>query len=693
MKKRLIYFVLITILNFMIYQVVRSAPSSERKIYFKNNVIDTLQFREDLKYFNELNKRNYDSLLIEGHNLLEQSEPLNFKWGLFISNFEISFAYLKLGNLDSAMHYANSTMLIAQNDSTPEWLANSHKRLGTCYEAMNNFGEAIFHYIECEKIARSNNLNELVIDILNSKGILYRKMKDYRTALDHFNSILNEFSGSLSNFDRFRVTNNIANVYYDKKLYNQALKSFNKAKDYALATGDSINISLVNQNLGNVFFQQNQLDKAEKYILESLRYFEKSNEKATQERLYRTMGSIQTQKKRFAEAEKYFLKSIKLAQQLENMRTIGLNYHNMATTFQMWRKSDPSNLDLYLKENNCLRGELIYKDSLYLTESTEKIHELEKKYETEKKNNQIALLEKEAEIQKSRQMLLYVGMGILILIMGILAVLFQYVKKTNNSLLVKTQRIESQKKQIQTQNDQLEKSINTQNKLFSIIAHDLRSPLASISTIGVLLKVAFEQKSISEANKLVLKLEQRNKQVLQLTDNLLNWASSQTGKIIFIPEKCSLDVLLEESVSVFEETTNQKNIDIKIKTSADSDIFIDSITIKTVFRNLINNAIKYTHQGGTVTISHFIENREAIVKISDTGIGIPKYIQNIIFEVTDKKQQPGTLGEKSSGLGLVVCKEFVERNNGRIWLTSVEGKGSDFFVALPLFKTSLDTNV
>ena len=674
---------------FQIYQVVRSTPP-ERKIYFKNNVIDTLQFQKDLKLFNELNKRNYDSLLIEGKNLLEQSELLEFRWGLFISNFEISYAYLKLGNLDSALHYANKTMLIAK-DGAPEWLANSHKRLGTCYEAMDDFEKAIYHYIECEKIARANNLDELVIDILNSKGILYRKMDDYKTALQHFTSILKEYPNSLTAFDRFRVENNIANVYYDQGLFDRALESFNKAREYAMATGDSIHISRINQNLGNIFFRKNQFDKAESYILESIRYFEKSNEKATLESLFRTMGSIQTRKRNFAEAERYFIMSMKLAKQINNIRVIALNYHNLAVNFKKWRIQEPFNNKLLKRENTCLHAEIAYKDSLHDIESTEKIHELEKKYETEKKNNQIALLEKETEVQKNRQMFLYIGMGILVMIMGILVVSFQYVKKTNNTLLIKNQRIELQKKQIQLQNNQLEVSINTQNKLFSIIAHDLRSPLASISNIGILLKTAFEQKNIDLAKELVQKLEQRNDQVLQLTDNLLSWASTQTDKIIFTPEKCSLNDILHESASVFEGNIAQKDINFKIEPSNDTDIFVDDITIKTVFRNLINNAIKYTWKGGNVTISHFVENKKAIVKISDTGIGISQYIQNIIFEVTDKKQQPGTQGEKSSGLGLVVCKEFVERNNGRIWFTSIEGKGSDFYVALPLFKNNTNS--
>lgn len=686
MKRYLIYLILTTTLIFRVYQYACSIPASERKIYFKDNIIDTLQFRVDLKYFNELNKSNYDSLLMEGYNLLNQSRAIDFTWGLFIANFEISYAHLNMGTIDSAMYYANITMGIAEKNGEPEWVANAHKRIGSCYEASSNYEKAIFHYIACEKIARANNLNELLIDILHSKGILYRQMEDYKTALFHFNSIRKEFPESLSSFDQFRIANNIANVYYDQELYDKALEYFNQAKMYAIETGDSIHIALLNQNLGNVLFGQGKYSEAERFIREAIGYFSKTNQKATLEMLYRTMGSIQTRKENFSVAQNYSEQALLIAKQLKNVRLQSANYHNLATNFMNWREKEPSRLDLYTKESACLRYELALQDSLFQLESTKRIHEMEKKYETEKKNNQIALLEKETEVQQNRQLFMFIGMGILVLMMGILVVAFQYVRKTNNTLLAKNQRIESQKQQIQQQNKQLEISIATQNKLFSIIAHDLRSPLASISNIGILLKMTFEKQDYETSEELVTKLAQRNNQILQLTDNLLNWANSQTGKMQFNLEKCNLKRMILESISVFEESLAQKNINLNIQIANDVEIIADDLSIKTVFRNLINNAVKFTKQGGRITINQYIEGDHTIIKISDTGIGIPAYMQDIIFEVSNHKQQTGTEGEKSSGLGLVVCKEFVEHNNGRIWFESTEGTGTDFYVSLPLYQ-------
>ncbi len=303
---------------------------------------------------------------------------------------------------------------------------------------------------------------------------------------------------------------------------------------------------------------------------------------------------------------------------------------------------------------------------------------------------QIALLEKEAKARQNREMFMVAGMGILVFIMAILIVLFLYVKRTNRVLLQENHRIELQKKQIQDQNKRLEISINTHNKLFSIIAHDLRSPLASISNIGVLLKMAFDRNDQQMSEELIDKLSQRNTQVLQLTDNLLSWASSQAGKIRFVPGRFNLKTILQETISVFEENLIQKNIKFELKISDNIEIFADNATIKTVFRNLINNAVKFTHDGGMINIRHRIEDKQVIVQVSDTGIGIPENIQDIIFDINDQKQQPDTWGERSTGLGLAVCKEFVERNNGRIWLNSTKGKGSNFHVSIPLYTNEIE---
>ena len=688
MKKHLIYLILIMNLVVQVYQSACSMALPEKKIYFKGNIIDTIQFRNDLKYFNELNKGNSEMLLFEAQNLLQQSKAINLDWGLFISNLEISFAYLKLGVLDSALYYANITMKIADADGDPEWIANAQKRLGSCYEASSNYEQAMVHFIECEKIARAHKLRELIIDIIHAKGTIYRKMKEYDKALELFNSVSKEFPDSLSSFDQFRIANNIASVYYNQEQYEKALKYFMQAKGYAEDTGDSIHIALINQNLGNILYVQKKFNDAEKYIMDAIQYYEEANDKAPLGILIQTLGNILSSKNSFPRAERAYRRSLELAKQMNNIRLQIANYYNLSLNFKRWREKEPSRYDLFEKENSCLQIVVNLKDSLAKIESSVKILEVEKKYETEKKNNQIALLEKETEVQQNRQMFMFIGMVVLVVLIGVLVVAFQYVRKTNNTLLTKNQRIELQKQQIQDQNKQLGIAINTQNKLFSIIAHDLRSPLASISNIGILLKMAFDNNDFETSRELVSKLSQRNNQILQLTDNLLNWAQSQTGKIKFNIGKCNLSILVKESASLFEESLVQKNIKLNLEIN-DIEVLADSLSIKTVFRNLINNAVKFTNKGGQISISNFRNENQAVVKISDTGIGIPEYMQKMIFEISDRKQQLGTEGEKSSGLGLVVCKEFVEHNDGQIWFESTEGKGTDFYVALPLYSDQI----
>lgn len=647
--------------------------------------IDTVKFRSRLTDLVRVSKENYDSLLFMSRIILCEADELNFDMGKYAANLQISFAHLKLGNNDSALYYAHIAEKIARIKNSQNWLAHAHKRIGTCYKAMADYEKAVYHFIELEKIARGLGDDNLLIDALTNKGITYRAIKDYASALRNFKAISEECPNSMNNFNLFLVDINIGHVFYDQGSYNHALFNFKKAKEYALKIGDSIQIALADQNLGNTFQKMNNLPLAEQHINTALNFYRKTGDKSTMEMLLRTLGVIHLKNGNYSEAEQFFFKSEEIARQMNDKRKVLDNYRNLAKFYNSWREYDPLNVNLFQRENRFLRLSLELQDSLSGIENVEKALELERKYESEKKNNQIAVLEKETEVQKSRQLILYTGMGVLVLLMGVLGVAFQYVRRTNSTLLSKNYQIQAQKNQIENQNKQLERSVNTQNKLFSIIAHDLRSPLASISNISVLLKMSFEKGDCERSESLVGKLEQRNSQVLQLTDNLLNWASTQTGSIKFYPEKCSLKQLLHEVIVLFEENAKQKNIHIVSQWTEDLLVYVDLLSVKTVFRNLMNNAIKFSFSNKEIAVSFFKQENFAIIKFSDQGMGIPEANKGLLFEITNKKQQLGTLGEKSSGLGLIICKEFIEQNGGRIWFESKENIGTDFFVSLPLF--------
>lgn len=685
-KKRVLLFFVFALICIVGLTGLCNASSVEQNTLFnRTSSQDTTGLRYRVGQLDTIARQNLDSLLVKSHRVLKESRQCNYKYGEWVASLQLSLALLNKGDNDSAIYYVNNALKIGNTLGDKNYIAYAHKRLGSCFRATGDFEKSVFHFIECEKYARETNNDLLLIDVLANKGITYRMMKDFSAALRNFNAIPKECPKLMDNFNRFLIESNIGHVYFDQRQYQRALANFTEAKRFALQIGDSLNTALSDRNLGNTYFKLGNYGLAEKYINNALIYYRKMIDRPTVETLLRTKGCIFLGNGKYREAASAFSMSMLLSKQLGDHRTLLSNYRNLASTYRDWRRSEPSNLRLLQQENEFLLKSVLLQDSLFMRENTEKALELERKYDSERKNAQIAVLEKETEIQKSRQLILFTGMGVLVLVMGVLVVAFQYVRKTNRTLLSKNYQIEQQKSQIEVQNKQLGRSINTQNKLFSIIAHDLRSPLASISNISVLLKMNFERGDFEKSESLVGKLEQRNTQVLQLTDNLLNWASSQTGRIKFMSEKLSVKEMLEEIVALFDENARQKNIQITCDFPEDLYVFADILSMKTVFRNLINNAIKFSFPETEVKVSYFQQKDEVIVKISDQGIGIPQESQHILFEITNKKQQLGTNGEKSSGLGLVICKEFVEQNKGRIWMNSVPQKGTNFFVSLPLF--------
>jgi signal transduction histidine kinase len=174
-----------------------------------------------------------------------------------------------------------------------------------------------------------------------------------------------------------------------------------------------------------------------------------------------------------------------------------------------------------------------------------------------------------------------------------------------------------------------------------------------------------------------------SKNLFKLLENLLHWARSQTGNIKYEPEEFIINELFDTNISLVENMVLEKNLEIKQNLESKIKIFADKNMINTVIRNLITNAIKYT-ETGSISIEVFQDNVETKVSIIDTGIGISNDKLDNIFDVMSSKSTHGTRGESGTGLGLILCKEFIERNGGKIWVESTVGKGSEFKFTLPL---------
>ena len=223
----------------------------------------------------------------------------------------------------------------------------------------------------------------------------------------------------------------------------------------------------------------------------------------------------------------------------------------------------------------------------------------------------------------------------------------------------------------------------TKDKLFSIIAHDLRSPFNNILVLCDILKTHITKLEDSDAPVYLGLIHSTAKNTLVLLENLLDWAKSQSGQISFKTEKTIISSVIHEILGLSMSIAQTKGISVKVDVVDEIEVNSDKKILKTVFRNLISNAIKYSKPGGNITISAIDEENLVKVIISDSGVGMDAKTLENLFVITTNNPLPGTLNEKGSGFGLVLCKEFVEKLGGKIWVESEEGRGSNFMFTIP----------
>jgi two-component system, sensor histidine kinase and response regulator len=241
-----------------------------------------------------------------------------------------------------------------------------------------------------------------------------------------------------------------------------------------------------------------------------------------------------------------------------------------------------------------------------------------------------------------------------------------------------------QKKELNKLNETLKDSNSTKDKFFSIIAHDLKNPLGAFKNVTSFLLKNFNTLQEEEKLDFIDLMNQSAHHVYSLLENLLNWSRSQTGRMEFNPEKFDLSMIVNDSIQLLKITADKKEITLINNIAPGTMIFADINMITTVVRNLISNAIKFTHKDGSISVSGYNNINGFIqVEVSDTGIGMNEDIKQKLFNIKHHHTTLGTGNEKGTGLGLILCKEFVEKNNGKIWVESEFNKGSKFCFTIP----------
>jgi PAS domain S-box-containing protein len=255
--------------------------------------------------------------------------------------------------------------------------------------------------------------------------------------------------------------------------------------------------------------------------------------------------------------------------------------------------------------------------------------------------------------------------------------------QSENRLEELIKQLEDTNKKLKESQDELLQVNSMKDKLFSIIAHDLRSPFGALISITQYLADDIEEFSKKEVKEFVQRINQSTKNVFVLLENLLHWSKIQSGNLTSNPVAFDIAYKIDDVTKLLCNIAENKNISVKNEVSADTYVYADEDMIFSVLQNLFSNAIKFTRPGGHISFAAFIKEKVVEISVHDNGIGIPEEIIPKLFDSHYHRTTPGTNEEKGSGFGLVLCNEIMNMNNGKIWVNSNTNKGSTFTFLLP----------
>ena len=257
-------------------------------------------------------------------------------------------------------------------------------------------------------------------------------------------------------------------------------------------------------------------------------------------------------------------------------------------------------------------------------------------------------------------------------------------KLTQNSL-----KIEHQRDELDKQKKKLEELNATKDKFFTIIAHDLKNPFNTVIGLSELLVERYDTYDSNKIKEFIRQINKFSNNAYNLLEDLLKWAKSQTGKIEVKPEKVDVFELAIENMNLFQEKADKKGVKIDTNVKKGLSAFIDRNMICTVLRNLLSNSVKFTNPGDIINIEAKSINEHIEIIVTDTGIGVPEKNLEKIFKIDSDISTLGTANETGTGLGLIISREFVEKNGGTINVKSKEGNGAQFMFTVPIYKEKI----
>ena len=566
---------------------------------------------------------------------------------------------------------------------------------------------AVYYYKIALELAQQNTDDDQEAKMLNSIGGAQYIQGEYDYALDNFVKALNIWRYKKNKIGIARGLNNVALIYNIHGKKENALENHLNSVLLCKEIGDSALLAINYFNISIVNLAMHNYDSALAYANKSVQINKLLNEEDELLKLNNLVGNIYFDRGDFLEAKSSFLKVVnmedidnkwELCYALAGLALVEQKAGNLEKSIFYGNKSlqlakviqakwDIQHTSKILADSYALMGDFenaykfskenkIYSDSIYNEDKENRINYLQLKQE----DFDYIMLAKENEIhverilKKNNQMLLFALVFLFLILLAVFLYRTNRLKtKLNNQLLNKNEEIAAKNKELTQLNA-------TKDAFFRIIGHDLKNPMSTVVSFTDMLQKNYDQFTTEEILGYIGNTKESALNALFLLENLLEWAKSQTGLTTSKPLNYNLSQLINECVSPLYNFIISKSINLTIDVHEDIEATLDKNLTSSIIRNLLSNAIKFTHKKGEISITAQKDNSGILIAVTDNGIGMSKEKLESLFLIEKASSTPGTENEKGTGVGLILCKDFIEKQEGKIWAESDPGKGSSFYI-------------
>lgn len=622
---------------------------------------------------------------------------------------------------DSSLYYANQAEIQLLKNDPDNLLPFLFKQKGKIYMLKNLNERSLFYYRKAyDGFIRLENQLETG-DCAMILGNIYYELADFSEAYFFYMHSLNAYEREGDQMGIAKMQNNLGTVAHEMGRLEEAEKHYLNAFEIYSEYGTVTDQSRSKNNIGLIFYDRKSLDTALIYFKEAVSLLNSdltmsSTEQYILSGIYNNMALAYSDLGEYEMALTFLRKGLALALKIEDLYNIGSVYINLGSIFGKLDRQDSalyylhrslkiakdmhySHLEMEAYDelaqlhagigsygsayNWLLRHDTVYRN-LFNESQSEQIARLRARYEQEIKDREIEQLMSESQVQGMLNKVFIVFIVVIVALIIIITVNLRSKKKTNQMLAERNLQISSAVSKLSESEKELQILNKSKDRIFTVVAHDLRNPVAAVTGFSELLYENFEQFPEETQKEYLLQIVQGTQRIQNLLENLLIWARSQMKAIKYEPEVIHMKTVVGQCVKELKTNLDHKKVTCQLKIERGCTVFADKAMIHTVIRNLIVNAIKFSFPGGKIWINSRLEGKTCTISVIDQGIGIQPEIQEKLFNANEVVSSPGTAGESGSGLGLVICKEFLEKNNGEIRVESEPGNGSSFIVTLPV---------